>query len=138
MMYKVRGYVKDDVYNIDVGYDFDRGLLVEGQKTIGGTLVDGDTVLATGGVHMMWDGVGEAWTLVSPMLRNNGTVFARYTKRMFDDIIQTNNLRRVQATIHETDDVGLRFALWLGFKGEGVMHKYGMNGENYIRVARVS
>jgi len=138
LMYKLRGYVKQDVYDIDVGYEFDRRLLVEGQTTLGSTLLDGETVLATGGIHMMWEGVGEAWTLVSPKLRGNGLVFARYTKRMFDDIIEANNLRRVQATIHVDDEVSLRFASWLGFKDEGIMSKYGVNGEDYFRVARVA
>jgi len=138
LMYKLKEYDKKDVHVIHTGYDFDRELLADGHNTVGKTLLKGDTVVAVGGVHIMWDGVGEAWTLVSPDIERNGVVFARYAKKMFDAIIKENNLTRVQATIHVNDITAAQFASWLGFESEGVMRKYGINGEDYIRVARVS
>ena len=56
---------------------------------IGYTGIDKDVILAIGGVHRMWDGVGEA------------------------------------------------YAQWLGFEKEGIMRKYGPDGTDYIRYARV-
>lgn len=137
-MYNVREFNKQDVYDIDVGYEFDRSLLVEGQRTVGKTLERDGEILATAGVHLMWNGVGEGWALVSPKVEENGLVFARYAKKMISDIIKSNNLTRVQATIHGSDTVAAKFASWLGFQNEGVMRKYGVNGEDYVRVARVS
>jgi len=138
LMYKLKEYDKKDVYSIELGYEFDRGLLAEGHNTVGKTLLSGNKVVAVGGVHIMWDGVGEAWALVSPKIEGNGIVFARYAKKMFDAIIKDNKLTRVQATIHASDVTAAQFASWLGFESEGVMRKYGMNGEDYVRVARVS
>jgi len=63
-MYKLKEYDKKDVHVIHTGYDFDRELLADGHNTVGKTLLKDGTVVAVGGVHIMWDGVGEAWTLV--------------------------------------------------------------------------
>jgi hypothetical protein len=35
------------------------------------------------------------------------------------------------------DDRAYRFAEWLGFENEGIMRKYGVDGGDYYRMARV-
>ena len=86
----------------------------------------------------MWFGAGEAWVLVSPECLGKPASFARYAKKLFDSILQDTELRRVQASIHVDDDRAYRFAEWLGFENEGVMRKYGVEGDDYYRMARVA
>ena len=139
-MLKIRPYTQDDVYDIDLDYPFpkqSRQGLVGHDDIVGFTLEDSGTVMAVGGVHVMWFGAGEAWVLVSPECLDIPASFARYAKRQFNSILQDTGLRRVQASIHVDDDRAYRFAEWLGFENEGVMRKYGVEGDDYYRMARV-
>ena len=139
-MLKIRPYTHNDVYDIDLDYHFgaeSRAGLLSHHNIIGFTVEDSGTVLAVGGVHVMWFGAGEGWVLVSPEALAVPTSFARYTKRAFDSILQETELRRVQASIHIDDDRAYKFARWLGFEDEGVMRKYGVDGDDYYRMARI-
>jgi RimJ/RimL family protein N-acetyltransferase len=40
--------------------------------------------------------------------------------------------------VHVDDDRAYRFAEWLGFENEGIMRKYGVDGGDYYRMARVA
>mgnify|MGYP005628823627 FL=1 len=139
-MLKVRPYREEDVYNIDLDYQFGeesrKGLLGH-RNIVAFTLEDSGTILAVGGVHVMWFGAGEGWVLVSPECLDVPASFARYTRRAFDGILQETQLRRVQASIHVDDNRAYRFARWLGFEDEGLMRKYGVDGDDYFRMARV-
>jgi hypothetical protein len=140
-MLKIRPYVHSDVYDIELDYEFDaasRAGLLGHNEIVAYTLLDDDKVLAVGGAHVMWFGAGEAWVLVSPECLGKPASFARYAKKLFDSILQDTELRRVQASIHVDDDRAYRFAEWLGFENEGVMRKYGVDGGDYYRMARVA
>lgn len=140
-MLRIRPYTHNDVYNIKLDYEFDaasRAGLLGHNEIVAYTLLDDDKVLAVGGAHVMWFGAGEAWVLVSPECLRKPASFARYAKKLFDSILQDTELRRVQASIHVDDDRAYRFAEWLGFENEGVMRKYGVEGDDYYRMARVA
>lgn len=139
-MLNMRPYTDEDIYNIDLDYPFppeSRKGLMSHKNIVGFTLEDSGTVLAVGGVHVMWFGAGEGWVLVSPECLDIPASFARYAKRQFNSILQETNLRRVQASIHVNDERAYRFAEWLGFEDEGIMRKYGVDGGDYYRMARV-
>ena len=103
----------------------------------GYTLMDGDEIIVCGGVHMMWEGVGEGWLVMSKNAYDKPITVARYTDRLFDTIMDDNAMWRVQASVHTNDAQSVRFAEWLGFEIEGVMKKFGPDGTNYFRMARV-
>ena len=63
---------------------------------------------------------------------------ARYADNAFDVIIGATNLKRVQASVHAEDHQAVRFARWMGFENEGLMKKYGPDGSDYYRMARIS
>ena len=68
-MLNVRQFQESDVHNIELGYEFtpeSRVGLCNHDNIVGYTLVDGEEILAVGGAHVMWFGVGELWVLVSP------------------------------------------------------------------------
>ena len=103
----------------------------------GYTLLDGEEIIVCGGVHMMWTGVGEGWLVMSKEAYEKPITVARYTHRLFDTIMGDNAMWRVQASVHTNDEQSVRFAEWLGFEIEGVMKKFGPDGTNYFRMARV-
>lgn len=140
-MLKIRPYTHNDVYEINLDYEFNnasRNGLLSHNNIVAFTLEDDGTILAVGGVHVMWFGAAEGWVLVSPDCLQMPASFARYAKRVFDGILQETELRRVQASIHVDDKRAYRFAQWLGFEDEGVMRKYGVEGDDYYRMARVA
>ncbi len=140
MMLNVRQFQESDVHSIELGYEFtpeSRVGLCNHDNIVGYTLVDGEEILAVGGAHVMWFGVGELWVLVSPEAKRRAAPFARYTKGVVDTIFEEHKLRRMQASVHVKDHPAIRFAEWLGLEHEGIMRKYGVRGEDYIRMARV-
>jgi len=141
LMLKLRPFQIDDVFRVQLDYEFShesRRSLIEHPNIDAFTLEDDGEILAVGGAHIMWTGVAEAWVLVSPSGKKHGRLFARYAKRRFEGMLQENAITRMQATIHVTDESAMRFVEWLGFEKEGLMRKYGVDGDDYIRVARVA
>ena len=140
-MLKLRPFKIDDVLQVQLDYELGREgrcNLVEHPNIDAFTLEDDEEILAVGGAHILWPGVAEAWVLVSPSGKKHGRLFARYAKRRFEGMLKENDIKRMQATIHATDESGMRFVEWLGFEKEGLMRKYGLQGEDYVRLARIS
>jgi len=104
---------------------------------IGYTGMEDDTVLATGGVHRMWNGVGEAWLLVGAEGYAKPKTVAKYTDYIFQHIQEEHQMFRIQASVSVADNRANRYAQWLGFEKEGIMRRYGPDGTDYIRYARV-
>ena len=104
---------------------------------IGYTGMEDDAVLATGGVHPMWEGVGEAWLLVGKEGYDKPKTVAQWTDYLFQILQEEHKLFRIQASVSALDLTANRYAQWLGFEKEGIMRKYGPDGTDYIRYARV-
>ena len=62
----------------------------------------------------------------------------RNIKKILKQTIEQRKYVRVQATVREDFDVGIKFALWFGMKSEGLMEKYGLAGKNYYRYVRIT
>lgn len=139
-MLNFRAFEKSDVMNIELDYELSgesRVGLTSHPNIVGYTLEDSEGILAVGGVHLMWFGVGEAWLLVSPRALERPVALARYSKRLMRVIMDKENIRRVQASVHVDDARAFAFAEWLGFDHEGIMRKYGIEGDDYFRMARL-
>ena len=106
-------------------------------QLIGYTGVEDDAVLACGGVHRLWEGVGEAWLMVGKEGYEKPKTVGRYTQYIFQHILEEHGLFRIQASVSAIDSRAIRYAEWLGFENEGIMKKYGPDGSDYIRYARV-
>lgn len=133
-------FKKEHLYSINLAFEMTKAgkeLLGNYNDVIGYTGLDGDTVLATGGVHRMWEGVGEAWLIVGKEGYEKPKTVARYTDYLFKHIQEEHGLSRIQASVAALDAVANRYARWLGFEKEGIMRKYGLDGSDYIRYARV-
>ena len=101
------------------------------------TLFDEDTILCFGGVHLLWKGVGECWIMLSNEGKLKPLTVAKYTIKLFDDIMSKDSLVRMQASVSASDPKAISFAKWLGFEVEGLMKKYGPDGNDYYRLARI-
>jgi len=93
--------------------------------------------IAAGGVFPLWDGVAEGWVLATNEINNYPITFARVMKQRTDMMIANNKIKRLQTSVKADCDLAIRFAKWLGLKEEGLMKKYGADGSDYYRYARV-
>jgi RimJ/RimL family protein N-acetyltransferase len=56
---------------------------------------------------------------------------------LFQHIQEEHKLYRIQASVSVLDLTANRYAQWLGFQKEGIMKKYGPDGTDYVRYARL-
>ena len=55
----------------------------------------------------------------------------------FAKVARQHNITRVQTAIRKDFPHGQKFAEWLGLENEGLMKKYGFDGSDQYRYARV-
>jgi len=114
--------------------DIAHGLVAPGLAFTG--LIDG-YVIASAGIKPLWPGVGEAWIVASDNMPKKKLSVIKLIRENFDRMIQDNNFVRVQAGVRYDWPEAKRFAEFLGFEHEGIMKKYGLDGQDYYRMARV-
>ena len=98
--------------------------------------VDG-TIVASAGLVPLWKGVAEAWMISSDDVGRHRIKVARQLRVMFDEVMWHRGLYRAQANIHHKFEKAIRLAEWLGFENEGLMRRFGIEGADYIRYAKV-
>ena len=98
--------------------------------------VDG-RIVASAGLIPLWAGVAEAWMMGGDDIGRHQVKVARQIRTMFDDVMKQRGLYRAQANIHHRFDKAIRLAEWLGFENEGLMRRFGIEGDDYFRYARV-
>ena len=102
------------------------------------TVLDHGHLVACVGITEMWAGVGEAWFVGSARIHEKSKAFIRLTRSgIFEETIKKHGLWRVQAACRANWPEALRFAKFMGFEEEGLMKKYGQQGEDFIRVAKL-
>jgi len=55
----------------------------------------------------------------------------------FDEVMRQQGFYRAQSNIHCGFERAIRLAEWLGFENEGLMRRFGIEGADYFRYARV-
>lgn len=104
--------------------------MVPALESYGSTLLTDDgKVLAIIGAVPTVPGVCEVFVLASDLQAVHPQSFARPVKRLVLKL--RKEYRRIQA-VSLADDFHHRWLSWLGFKAEGVLKKYGMQGEDMI------
>ena len=84
----------------------------------------GDTIIAIGGLNILWPTVGEVWIVGSPHIPEVRFSYMRATKFYLKYFKEKYKLRRTQAQIVEGYDMLINFAERLGFEYEGTLHNY--------------
>lgn len=103
-------------------------------KSNGWSALDGDHPLFCGGVIDMDDHHGLLWAYVSS---EAGPWMLRITRgaRRF---LALKNLRRIETSVRADFAAGCRWAALMGFENEGLMRKYGFDGSDHFRYARIT
>jgi hypothetical protein len=105
-------------------------LMVPALMKVGHTLcLDDGTVLGIIGAVQMIPGVCEVFILASEEQAAHPIPFGRLIKR--EVFTLRKEYRRIQA-ISKPDDFHKRWLSWLGFKAEGTLKAYGMDGSDMI------
>jgi hypothetical protein len=110
------------------------GLYESLQKPTGPSVsaFDGDRVILCGGIVEQSKGHGACWALLSSKASPHMNWLHYATKRF----LSMQDWMRLEATVEEGFSEGCRWVELLGFKFEGKMLKYGLNGETHLRYAR--
>ena len=89
------------------------------------------------GMKMVWGRVAEGWVIATSEIWKNPLGVARAIKKDFARVAREHNIERVQTAIRKDFKQGLRFAEWLGLEREGLMKKFGFDGTDQYRYARI-
>tara|TARA_R100000664_G_scaffold2159_1_gene5544 strand:- start:5676 stop:6140 length:465 start_codon:yes stop_codon:yes gene_type:complete len=89
------------------------------------------------GMKMIWGQVAEGWVIASSEMWNYPLAVAKAIKKDFARVAKENNIVRVQTAIRKDFEQGQRFAEWLGLENEGLMRKFGFDGTDQYRYARI-
>jgi len=98
--------------------------------------IDG-TIVASAGLVPLWAGVAEAWMIAGDDLGKHRIKASRKIRIMLDDEMRQQEFYRAQSNIHCGFERAIRLAEWLGFENEGLMRRFGIEGADYFRYARV-
>jgi len=98
--------------------------------------IDG-LVVASAGLIPLWGGVAEAWMISGDEIDRHAVKIARKLRTMLEDTMWQRSIHRAQANIHCRFDRAIRLAGWLGFTNEGLMRRFGVEGDDYFRMAKV-
>jgi len=99
-------------------------------------LVNNKPIFAAG-MKMIWGQVAEGWVIATQDVWNHPLSVAKAIKKDFARIAKENNITRVRTSIRKDFEQGQRFAEWLGLENEGLMRKFGFDGTDQYRYARI-
>ena len=89
-------------------------------------------VIGVGGINLFWEGVGEAWVLLSKDIESCRFGTYRMIRRMFKSLTKEYGLQRLQATVRSGWWDAIKMVEKLGFQREGLMKHYCPNGDDVI------
>ena len=95
-------------------------------------------VLGIAGVIILWKGVGEAWTIISPEAKKYKISLHKVIKTNLDRIIKEHNLHRVQTYVKIDWHSSQKWMEMLGFECEAILEIFGPNKEDYYLFARLN
>jgi len=94
-------------------------------------------IIACAGIKRIWGNVGEGWVLATYDIWNHPITIARAIKKNFEDLARDYKFERIQTAVRADFGIGIRFAKWMGLSNEGLMKKYGFDGTDHYRFARI-
>ena len=92
-------------------------------------LIDGK-IIAVGGAVIYWQGVGEAWIIISENVNEYKSQMAFCIRSIMDRLISELKLRRLQAVVRCDFDRAIALVDAMGFVCEGKMEKYLSDGSS--------
>ena len=89
------------------------------------------------GIVVLWQGVAEGWVMASQNIFEMKFLAAKTMLKITSDLCKKNKINRLQTSVKAEFKTGVRFANWLGLETEGLMKKYGPDGSDYLRMAKI-
>lgn len=83
------------------------------------------------GCVILWDGVGEAWSLFSKESRRYPIAMTKGAFTFFDICEILFALHRIQITVRSDDKRAMSWASFLGFREEGLLKAFGPDKTDY-------
>ena len=101
---------------------------------------DKGKVVALGGIAVFWEGVGEAWMIVSGDISQDSMYGAELYRAMANKlewIIRSKRLWRVEAHARVDFPTAVRFLTLLGFERQCIREKFAPDAQDVILFAKV-
>ena len=127
--------MNNKLMEVDASYKDHRISL--GDKGNAYTLFVDKKPIVAGGIIVLWQSVAEGWVMANQTIYEVKLLACKEIKRRTDILCKKNNVKRLQTTVKYDFKTGIRFADWLGLKPEGIMRKYGPDGSDYYRMAKI-
>ena len=127
--------MNDKLMEVDANFKENRICLAD--KGNAYTLFVKDKPIVAGGIFILWKGVAEGWVLANRNIYDVKFLAAKEIKKRTDLLCKKNKINRLQTSVKADFKTGVRFANWLGLETEGLMKKYGPDGSDYLRMAKI-
>ncbi len=102
------------------------------------TVMVDDTIIACGGVVIIWKGVGAAWVVFSETMPTHGLWMTRMTKRVLEDAVRIYKLHRLETMVEASNEHYRKWVKVLGFTPEnGVARAYTTEKKDTTRFERI-
>ena len=119
----VRGILSKGTLELVAHFHFMQG--------IGYTALDQGAIVGCAGIVKLWPGVGEAWTVLSPAVKQRPFFLHRKVLTMLRGLIKLKEYHRVHASVNLADPIAIEWVTRLGFKQEAVLRKFSTAQEDY-------
>ncbi len=86
-------------------------------------MTDDSRVIGCIGMIMLWQGVGQAWAVFSPLIKEYGIAVSRATKRLISWAFAEYSLDRLQVIVLPEEEKNIEWAWFLGFEEEGIARR---------------
>lgn len=99
--------------------------------------VDGEPICAGGVAFIHGTKMGESWGFVGKNIAKHKKAVLILSRKFLDDVFDEYEMRRLQSTCRADIETHIRYLEYMGFEREGLLRRFGRNGEDYIMYARV-
>jgi len=96
-----------------------------------GRRISDGKILACAGIRILWPGVGEAWAIFCDEVGSYAFEAYAYIATYALQIINDFNLKRIQCFVQADNALYVKYLENLGFRREGLLRKFGRNGEDH-------
>ena len=96
-----------------------------------------DRFLGIAGVSLKWPGRAEVWALVGAQLSKRDMLWVTIEVIEFLEFTHDRGYRRLETTVAADHEAGHVWAEKLGFRAEGLLGCYGLEGQDHQMYARI-
>ena len=89
------------------------------------------------GVRPLWPGVGEVWMIPTVNVNRSAIALIKGGRHILDHIQDEYDVRRLQITVRSSNKTAYKYAEKMYFKTEGLMERYGPEGDDYYLMVRI-